>query len=88
MIRQFYITIKAVEPLTFLTEPEVIEKLLPESDVKSHLVDKLFTYNNRFKQKIDALFEFYLSLDTEHQIMFDTSMNALIQDVNSKTIQY
>lgn len=88
MIRQFYITIKAIEPLTFLTEPEVIEILLKESDVKSHLTDKLFTYNNRNDNKIIALIDFYLSLDTEHQIMFDSAVNAMIEDVNSRTVQY
>lgn len=88
MKRQFYITIKAVEPLTFLSEPEVIEKLLKDSDVRDHLTDKLFTYNNQIKNKIDALMTFYLSLDTEHQIMFDTAMNGLIDEVNAKTVQY
>lgn len=88
MKRQFYITIKAIEPLTFLSEPEVIEKLLKDSDVKDHLTDKLFTYNNQIKNKIDALMTFYLSLDTEHQIMFDTAMNGLIDEVNAKTVQY
>lgn len=88
MKRQFYLTIKAIEPLTFLSEPEVIEILLKDSDDRDHLTDKLFTYNNQIKNKIDALMTFYLSLDTEHQIMFDTAMNGLIDEVNAKTIQY
>lgn len=88
MKRQFYITIKAIEPLAFLKEPEVIEILLKESDMKDHLTDKLFTYNNQLSNKIDALMTFYLSLDTEHQIIFDLNMNRLIDEVNAKTIQY
>lgn len=88
MIRQFYITIQACEKFTFMEEPEVIELLLKDSDVKDHLADKLHTYNNWNDNKILALMNFYVSLDTEHQIMFDTSMNALIDAVNCKIIQY
>lgn len=88
MKRQFYLTMKAIEELQFLDEPIVIEKLLKDSDVKDHLTDKLFTYNNRSGNKITALMDFYLSLDTEHQMMFDTSVNALIDAVDKKTIPY
>ncbi len=88
MIRQFYITIKAIEPLTFMDSGELIEVIFPLSDVKDHLIVKLKGISYDTDNEIIALFNFYERLDTGHQQWFDTYLNAKIKEVNSRTIQY
>jgi len=89
MIRQFYITIKAIEPLAYLEAEALIDILFPHSDVKEHLVGKYLSikanYNNN---PIMGIFNFYERLDSEHQLWFDTYLNRKIEEVNAKTIQY
>ncbi len=90
MIRQFYITIKAIEPLTFLPADEFIETVFPNTDVKEHLIGKYLGLKANYNDNnpIMGIFRFYERLDTEHQQWFDSYLNAKIQEVNSRTIQY
>jgi len=93
MKRNFYLTITAmrkaqVEP----TEAELIpfvEKVFPVSDVQSHIADKL--HGKIVKSGgnwLVALLNFYESLDTDHQVMFDIWANQEIDKQDNQTVQY
>jgi hypothetical protein len=88
MRRNFYLVIHAMRKYSNFTEPKLIELIFPESDVRDHLADKLYTCNNRTESYFIALYDFYMSLDTEHQLMFDKWANAEFDQVNKDTTPY
>lgn len=79
-----------MRPFCMLQEKPLIELIFPQSDVKEHLMDKLFTYRNRCENPASVLpiFNFYESLDAEHQIWFDMWFNNEVLKTEAKTIPH
>lgn len=88
MKRNFYLVIRTLRK--FLNEKELpfCQMVFKDSDVVDHLADKLFTYNNRNPNPFTAMCDFYESLDTEHQLMFDEWFNREMDAVESRTTPY
>lgn len=68
MERNFYLVIKVLTKHLFYTNniPAFIELVFSESDVKSHLADKLQYYQTRGSDTFISLLIFYESLDAYH----------------------
>lgn len=88
MKRNFYLCIKAVEPLTNVTSTEFVYSVFPASDVKEHLISKLTSIKSTYHNPFVAMLSFYERLDTDHQRMFDVYMNVQMEKLDKTTIQY
>lgn len=89
MKRNFYLVMEAVSRKVDFHEPRnFINLVFASSDVKDHLLDK---FNRKLELKtcwINGLFDFYMSIDTFHQIMFDDWFNKEIAALELTTIPH
>lgn len=90
MKRNFYLVMKVLSKHIYYTTniPAFIELVFSESDVKSHLADKLYTYQNRGSDSFISLLDFYESLDAYHQFHFDNWLNDEMNILNRTTTQH
>lgn len=90
MKRYFYLAFKVMRGFSNIIEPDFIAMVFPRSDVQPHLCDKLYTCKRRKEPNNDVMvmFDFYESLDEEHQLWFDQWFNAEMAKVNATTIQH
>lgn len=88
MKRNFYLCIKAVEPLTNVTSTEFIHTVFQSSDVKEHLINKLTSIKSTYQNPFVAMLSLYERLDSDHQMMFDNFINREIEKIDKTTIQY
>jgi hypothetical protein len=88
MKRNYYLAITAMRKFANYKESQLIEIIFPKSDVKEHLTDKLLVSRLRYDIFLNALVEFYESLDTPHQYWFDEWANKEIEATEKKTSPY
>lgn len=89
MKRNFYLILEvARKELSHRDPKEAIELIYPDSDIKDHLVYKLSEKIAKTPFYIMGWLNFYESLDSQNQFIFDSWFNAQVELLDAKTIQH